>query len=126
MRCMVAVLVHVDRFQCRIDTAADFCGLNTEVFRAECHVFLNNTRDKLVIRVLLHKAHAAAHVKLRFLHGGIDAVHRHGAGGRHQHTVKQLRHGGFTAAVVAEQRHKRTFFNVEIDAVQGLAALFAV
>ena len=73
MRCMVAVLVHVDRFQCRIDTAADFCGLNTEVFRAECHVFLNNTRDKLVIRVLLHKAHAAAHVKLRFLHGGIDA-----------------------------------------------------
>ena len=80
----------------------------------------------LIIRVLLHKAHAAAHVKLRFLHGGIDAVHRHGAGGRHQHTVKQLRHGGFTAAVVAEQRHKRTLFNVEIDAVQDLAALFAV
>ena len=34
----------------------------------------------LVIRVLLHKAHAAAHVKLRFLHGGIDAVHRHALG----------------------------------------------
>ena len=60
------------------------------------------------------------------LDGGIDAVHRHGAGGRHQHTVKQFRHGGFTAAVVAEQRHKRTLFNVEIDAVQDLAALSAV
>ena len=48
------------------------------------------------------------------------------AGIRRVQHAQHVQHGGFTAAVVAEQRHKRTLFNVEIDAVQDLAALFAV
>ena len=64
VRCMLAVLVHVDLLSVPSSTRlADFRLRSIPRFSGrERHVLLNNGRDELVIRVLLHKAHAAAHM----------------------------------------------------------------
>ena len=126
VRRVLAVLVHVDGPERRIDAAADLRGRDAEVFRAERDVLLHDARDELVVRVLLHEADAAAHVELRFLHGGVDAVHVDGAGRRHEHAVEELGQRRLAAAVVAEQRDELALFDVEVHAVQHLAGLLAV
>jgi hypothetical protein len=69
---------------------------------------------------LQHEPHPAAHVQCPLLVKGVYAVHKYMPLCGQQHTVKELRHGGLAAAVMAQKGHELPLLNIEVYAVEHL------
>jgi len=53
-----ALLGHIHRLQGFVDAPADVVPSHAEVFRAECHIILDDGGDDLILRILEHRADA--------------------------------------------------------------------
>jgi hypothetical protein len=49
---------HIHRLQGFVDAPADVVPSHAEVFRAECHIILDDGGDDLILRILEHRADA--------------------------------------------------------------------
>ena len=121
---MLAVLVHIDLFQCVVDALADFRLRNSHVLRRERNVLLDNGSNELVIRILEYHAHRLADIKQLVLVGGIYARDRDLAGGRREYRVEVLRKRGFSAAVVTQHRKELPLRNGQGNVLQNRIAAY--
>ena len=124
MRRMGAVIEHIHRPQGVVHPAADFLRRHPQVFGAEGHVLLHDGGDQLVIWVLKHHAHRAAHLVFERLVAGVHLLDQDGAARGQQHGVEMLGDGGFPAAVVAKKRHEGTLLDGQVDVFQHLERRF--
>ena len=115
---MLPVLVHIHLLQRLIHPLADHGTGYAQVFRAEGHILLHHIGNNLVIRVLENHAHLPADGDDSVLLGSVHAAHIHFAPAGKQNGIEMLGQSGFSAAVAAQNGHKRAFFNGNIQVLK--------
>ena len=106
MRRVRTVLVHINCLKRAVDAAAYFLRLDSQVFRAEGHVLLDNACNKLVVGVLQHQPNLPADIVFFIVFERIHPVHVHLPAHGQEHGVELLCHCRFAGAVMPEQRDK--------------------
>lgn len=74
---MLPELIHIHLSERIVHAAADFLRLDTEVFRRESNIILNDVCDDLVIGILKNHADGTADIKEPVLIGGAYSVNKH-------------------------------------------------
>lgn len=115
MRSVVAVLIHIDRFQCVIYPFAYFIGRYTEIFECERNVFFYYSRYYLIVGILENHSDSLTYIVYPTLIGRIYTVNKHLARCREQYTVEVLCKGRLTASVMTEDRYKASLLNREVN-----------
>ena len=111
-------LIHPHGLQGVVHPAADLLRGDAQILRGEGHILLHHVGHDLVVRVLEHHAHRAAHVQQPGLVSGVHAIHVHFSAGGQQDGVHVLGQGGLSAAVVTQHGHKGPLLDVQVHAVQ--------
>ena len=110
MRSVVAVLIHIDRFQCVIYPFAYFIGRYAEIFECERNVFFNNSRYYLVVGILENHSDSLTYIVYPALVCRIYAVNKHLARGGKKNAVEVLRKGRLAASVMAKHSYEAALF----------------
>ena len=121
-----AKFIHPHLFERRVHPPADLLRRHAEILRREGYVVLDDVGDDLVVGVLKHHAHRAAHPEKLLLVGSVDPVYQHPALRGQQNCVQVLGERRFAGAVVAEHRHKRAGPDLQIQVLQRRLRLAGV
>jgi hypothetical protein len=113
VRLSLTVLIHIDRFERLINTAADFSRLNSEILGAESNIILNYCSNYLIIWILENHADYAADSIAVFLGNGGDALNRDRAFCRLKNGIHQLRKGALSRAVVPKHSDEFSFIYIK-------------
>ena len=115
---------HVHPRERPVDPPPDFVPRQTQVFRAEGHVFFHDRGDDLVIRVLKDHADGAADVQCPVGFARVPVLDPHVAGVRQQQRIEMLGQRRLARPVVAQDDHIFSLANLQIHPAQRRYRLF--
>ena len=120
IRCVHPIFIHSNRFQGIVHPFPNRFRRQPQIFRSERHIFLHDRCNDLVVRILKHHAHVLSDVVQLFFIAGVHAGDPHLAAGGQQNCVHMLCQRGLSAAIMPQDRHKRTGLKSQRQIFQNL------
>ena len=117
MNCVLTVVIHTYCFKSIINTPPYLGRLNAHILEGECAVLLNYRCNYLIIGVLEHHTHLLPYIEQPALIGSVYAVNISLALFGKVYSIKALGKGRFARAVMPENSHELTFFDVKVNAL---------
>ena len=111
-------LIHPYPAQGLIHPAADLLGLHPQILRGKGHVVLHHAGYDLVVGILEHHSHLAAHGDQIGIHAGVQPLDQHSAFRRGEDGVAQLCDRGLARAVVAQYGDELPGLYLQVQVLQ--------
>ena len=113
------MLRHADSLEGLIDALPDLLCRDSDIFRSESHVLLDDRGDDLIVRILKDHAGLLPDLPDVLLTLRIHPVDPHRSLCGDEQRIDVLREGRFSGSVVSEDRDDGALLHIDVDAVDG-------